>query len=96
MTTIKTTCGTCGDVELTPDDLALELDADGDAGSYRFVCPTCGELSRRPASARVVSVLLATGVAYEIVPSGPITEVEIDCFVTALDREPNPFRLLAG
>ncbi len=96
MTTIKTTCGTCGDVELTPADLALELDAAGDGGSYRFRCPDCGDVSRRPASARVVSVLLATGVVYEMVPTGPITEFEISGFVTALDREPNPFRLLAG
>lgn len=95
MTTIKTTCGSCGDVELTPDDLALELDADGDGGAYRFLCPTCGTTSRRPASARVVSVLLATGVVYEVIPSGPITEMEIGHFAAALDREPNPFRLLA-
>ena len=42
-----------------------------------------------------MNVLLATGVTYEILPSGPITETEISLFVHALEREPNPFRLLA-
>lgn len=95
MTTIKTTCGSCGDVELVPDDLFLELESNGDAGSYLFNCPSCADRVRRPASARVVNVLLATGVTYQVVPSGPITETEISLFVNALEHEPNPFRLLA-
>ncbi len=94
MTTIKTTCSRCGDVELTPHDLALELDPGEDRGTYRFTCPSCGEIERRPANARVVSVLLATGVVYEIVRTDPITEDEIESFVSALNTEPNPFRLL--
>lgn len=96
MTTIKTTCSRCGDVELTPMDLALELDATEETGSYRFKCPDCGETERRTANARVVSVLLATGVAYEVVRAEPITESEIDAFVSALDTEIDPFRLLAN
>jgi len=96
MTTIKTTCSTCGDVELTPDDLALELEPSEESGSYRFNCPVCGLVERRPANARVVSVLLATGVTYEVIRPDPITESEIDDFVTALNQESNPFRLLAN
>lgn len=95
MTTIKTTCGFCGDVELAADDLFLEIEPSGDSGSYLFTCPSCGDRVRRPASERVVNVLLATGVSYEILPSGPLTETEISLFVHALEREPNPFRLLA-
>ena len=96
MTTIKTTCSQCGDVELTPDDLALELEPSEETGVYRFSCPTCGQIERRPANARVVSVLLATGVTYEVVRPDPITEGEIDQFVTALNSEIDPFRLLAN
>ena len=96
MTTIKTTCSTCGDVELTPSDLALELDPNQEAGSYRFTCPECGTVQRRPANPRVVSVLLATGVAYEVVSNEPITETEISQFVSLLNREPDPVRLLAN
>lgn len=96
MTTIKTTCSRCGDIHLTPSDLALELTPASDEGSYRFTCPVCALLQRRPANARVVSVLLATGVAYDIVDDSPITEDEIERFAAALAAEPDPFRLLAG
>jgi protein tyrosine phosphatase (PTP) superfamily phosphohydrolase (DUF442 family) len=96
MTTIKTTCSRCGDVHLTPGDLALELAPSSDEGSYTFTCPVCEEFQRRPANARVVSVLLATGVKYQIVDDGPITEEEIRRFAAALDSEPDPFRLLTS
>lgn len=96
MTTIKTTCSHCGDVELAPDDLVLELDPNQSEGSYRFSCPECGDTQRRPANSRVVSVLLATGVAYEVMRLEPITEDEIEEFVVNLNREANPFRLLAN
>ncbi len=92
MTTIRTTCDRCGDVELTTEDVGLELVADGGEGRYRFSCPLCGRTQRRPASQRVVSILLATGVGYEIVGAGspgtsdPITEDEIAAFARALDQ----------
>ena len=96
MTTIKTTCTRCGDVQLTPADLALELTPSQDEGNYRFVCPTCATVQRRPANARVVSVLLATGVNYEVINPDPITEDEIAAFAAAIAAESDPFRLLAG
>ena len=96
MTTIKTTCTRCGDIHLTPDDVALELHPDGREGDYRFKCPTCTYLQRRPANSRVVSVLLATGVQFEVVNPDPITDQEIEAFSTALETEPDPLRLLAG
>ncbi len=94
MTTIKTTCIRCGDVQLTPEDLALELDPSEEMGNYRFACPTCSTVQRRPANARVVSVLLATGVGYSIIDPNPITEDEIGSFVAALETELEPVRLI--
>lgn len=96
MTTIKTTCGRCGDIHLTPDDVALELRPGGQEGDYRFTCPSCTEQQRRPANSRVVSVLLATGVTFEVINPDPITESEISAFADALESDPDPFRLLAG
>ncbi len=88
MTTIRTTCTRCGDVELTTADIGLELVAHGATGSYRFECPFCGVVQRRPANERVVSILLATGVTYEVVSTaGPITEDEISVFAKALDQD---------
>jgi hypothetical protein len=94
MTTIRTSCLLCGDVELVPTgdvelvptDLRLELLSSTGTGSYLFLCPHCDEEQRRPANHRVVSILLATGVAYEVVDHNPITEQEISDFSKALDR----------
>jgi hypothetical protein len=96
MTTIKTTCIRCGGIDLTPDDLALELHPGRREGDYCFRCPTCAESQRRPANPRVVSALLATGVSFEVINPSPITEIEIEAFVAALETEPDPLRLLTG
>ena len=86
MTTIRTSCILCGDVELVPPDLRLELLSPTGTGNYVFLCPHCEEEQRRPANHRVVSILLATGVAYEVVDDDPITEHEIVAFSRSLDR----------
>jgi hypothetical protein len=87
MTTIRTSCPLCGDVELAPADLSLRLAPCRGTGTYHFRCPHCEELRQRPASHRVVSILLATGVVYEVVDDGaPITEAEIRTFLAGLDQ----------
>ncbi len=97
MTTIRTTCEVCGDVELTTSDISLELQGSGAEGTYRYTCPSCLRIQRRPASARVVSILLATGVSYEIsIGTAPITEPEIALFVTMLDSDDWFGRLVAS
>jgi len=87
MTTIRTTCALCGDVELIPTELSLELTAMSGTGNYVFACPECGDEQRRPANHRIVSILLATGVAYEVLDDrGPITESEIARFTDDLEQ----------
>jgi hypothetical protein len=86
MTMIRTTCAVCGEVELIPGELRLELTALNGTGAYLFSCPSCGGEQRRPANHRVVSILLATGVAYEVLDDfDQITEAEIARFAAALD-----------
>jgi hypothetical protein len=89
MTTIKTTCDNCGEIHLGTSDISLELVRDGTEGRYRFVYPSCYAIQRRPASQRVVSILLATGVKYEITvsPVGKLTQDEVDRFVAMLDSD---------
>jgi predicted RNA-binding Zn-ribbon protein involved in translation (DUF1610 family) len=88
MTMIRTTCASCGEVELIPGELTLELTAVNGTGSYLFACPTCGDNQRRPANHRVVSILLATGVGYEVLDDPDvITEAEIRRFSVALDTD---------
>jgi predicted RNA-binding Zn-ribbon protein involved in translation (DUF1610 family) len=86
MTTIRTMCPACGEVELLPGELSLELTALSGTGSYLFECPSCGNQQRRPANHRVVSILLATGVGYEVIDDpDSITETEIARFSAALE-----------
>jgi hypothetical protein len=42
--TFRTTCPTCGEVDVEPEALFLSiLDEDATLGGYGFVCATCGE-----------------------------------------------------
>jgi hypothetical protein len=84
MTTVKTTCFSCGDIELEASALTLELTESRTTGRYRFTCPYCTNVRRRPANERVVAILLASGVAYELAPAS-VSEEEIAAFVAELD-----------
>ncbi|MGI9648311.1 MAG: hypothetical protein ACR2OI_07305 [Acidimicrobiia bacterium] len=84
MTTIKTTCSACGDVELAANDLVLELTPMDATGRYSFSCPFCESHQFRPANERVVAILLAVGVSY-IVGEEVVSEIEIKDFVDSLD-----------
>ena len=101
MTSIRTTCGACGDIELVPGDLWLELEANEAEGQYAFNCPYCENTERKPASQRVVTILLASGVRYEV-PDEPdaeedhISEAEIISFTDKLDQEDWSRHLEAG
>ena len=84
MTTIKTTCAACGDVELSSDELTLDLAPAMASGRYGFACPFCQVIQHRPANERVVAILLAIGVSYSVTDD-VVSETEIDQFVDSLD-----------
>jgi hypothetical protein len=55
-------------VRLRPGDLTVRLfGSDDEAGTYEFACPHCGDPVTRPASPRIVSLLISAGVRSEIV-----------------------------
>ena len=62
MTTIKTKCPTCGEVNMGPAGISLELPVDTDHGIYAFTCPECQAEVSKPASRKTVALLLAAGV----------------------------------
>src|SRR3546814_20380030 len=64
-TVIKASCGDCGDVELRVNDLRVRICGDADAGSYVFRCPSCRMSVVKPAEARIVDMLVASGVKLE-------------------------------
>ena len=88
MTRIRATCPLCGEVELKPEDVRLEIvrDAAGEVGegsSYRFPCPTCSEMVRKPADERIARMLATGGVAIAITQS----DFDVDELVGLLDEE---------
>lgn len=71
MTRIRATCPDCGEVELRPDDISLEIVRDdegdiGDGSAYHFSCPDCLLTVTKPADERVARLLLTGGVAVTV------------------------------
>ena len=62
MTTIKASCPTCGEVELTPADVSLVVCSHAPLSYYAFDCPGCTQEVRKPADDHVVSLLVSGGV----------------------------------
>jgi hypothetical protein len=65
MTTIKATCPTCGDVDLTPAQLRLVVASKPGLSYYSFSCGRCRDVVRRPAAEDVVKMLVSGGVTPE-------------------------------
>jgi predicted RNA-binding Zn-ribbon protein involved in translation (DUF1610 family) len=62
-TIVKTTCGHCGDVELSPAQLELRICTLPERSVYAFTCPTCEtEIVKPAADTRVVRLLTSVGV----------------------------------
>jgi hypothetical protein len=66
MTTIKASCPTCGEVELTPADVSLMVCSHAPMSYYAFTCVTCCEEIRKPADDHVVSLLVSGGVPAQV------------------------------
>ena len=62
MTTIKASCPSCGEVELTPPDVSLMVCSHAPLSYYAFTCPGCADEVRKPADDHVVSLLVSGGV----------------------------------
>lgn len=63
---IRASCPSCGDVELTTRDVRVLLCSTTYESSYAFQCPSCRVAVAKPAEARVVDVLLASGIALTV------------------------------
>lgn len=62
MTTIRTKCPDCGDVDLGADAITMSLAPGGDHGEYAFTCPACSMPVSKPANRRTAALLIAAGV----------------------------------
>jgi hypothetical protein len=66
MTTIKASCHSCGEIELTSDEVSLRVASHAPLSYYQFTCPTCHDLIRKPADDHIVSLLMSGGVKAEV------------------------------
>jgi hypothetical protein len=66
VTTIRANCPTCGDVQLTAEDLTVRVCADDERGSYCFRCPDCQQAVAKEASRRIVDLLVSSGVRMQV------------------------------
>ena len=62
MTTIRTTCPRCGEVDMGPDAISLSVRSNGREGSYRFTCPSCEDDVEKRADRKIVALLVSAGV----------------------------------
>jgi uncharacterized Zn finger protein len=95
--TIRASCPTCGDVELTSADVQVLVCTTTNEGSYAFRCPACRVAVAKPAETRVVEVLVSSGVRMstwelpaeldEIHAGAPITYDDLLDFHFALQQE---------
>ena len=65
MATIRASCPTCGDVELTTADVRVRVCLNDSHGDYRFRCPICHFTVVKGAEARTIDLLVASGVAMD-------------------------------
>jgi hypothetical protein len=62
MTSIRTNCPRCGEVEMRADVISLAVDPEAEEGVYSFVCPVCEDVVEKPADRKIVSLLRSVGV----------------------------------
>jgi predicted RNA-binding Zn-ribbon protein involved in translation (DUF1610 family) len=91
MTAIRIKCPTCGEVDLTPDEMSLFVAPSGDEASYSFTCPECSTEVDRPANRKTVALLIAAGV--ETTPWHPEEALELSFEDRSPDPDAPPFTL---
>ncbi|HXF35574.1 MAG TPA: hypothetical protein VNO17_00145 [Actinomycetota bacterium] len=62
MTTIRTTCPRCGEVDMGPEAILLSVRGNGREGTYRFTCPVCLDDVEKRADRKIVALLVSAGV----------------------------------
>jgi hypothetical protein len=72
MTSIRTNCPQCGEVEMRADVILLTVEPQSGEGTYSFVCPSCEGLVEKPADRKIVSLLKSVGV--DVAERGSPTE----------------------
>lgn len=64
--TIRASCPTCGDVELTSKDVTVLVCVTNNEGSYAFQCPRCRVAVSKNAEPKIVDLLVSSGVRMNV------------------------------
>ena len=104
--TIRASCPTCGDVELTSRDVIVRVCAADNGGSYAFRCPVCELAVAKQADPKIVDLLVSSGVRlavwqvpgemYEAHEGAPITYDDLLEFHYAIQEDGWFERLVAA
>jgi len=87
MTTIRTTCPRCGEVDMGPEAILLSVLHGGREGTYRFTCPTCLDGVEKRADRKIVALLVSAGV--DVSGRGEVEERTMPMF----EEEPEEQRI---
>jgi hypothetical protein len=71
MTSIRTNCPRCGEVEMEASLVLLTVQAGSGEGSYSFVCPVCEDLVQKAADRKIVELLRTAGVETAVASTEP-------------------------
>ena len=88
MTTIRTTCPRCGEVDMGPEAILLSVLHGGREGAYRFTCPTCFDAVEKRADRKIVALLVSAGV--DVTSRDDTRERTEPLFEDELERIPTP------
>jgi hypothetical protein len=104
--TVRASCPTCGDVELTTREVQVQVCSATDEGTYSFLCPACRLIVNKPAEQRVVELLMSAGVKVvnwslpselcELKSGPPISYDDLLAFHFELDSEGWLEHVIAG
>jgi predicted RNA-binding Zn-ribbon protein involved in translation (DUF1610 family) len=101
MTTIRTTCPRCGEVDMGPEAILLSVLQGGVEGTYKFVCPQCMDSVEKRADRKIVALLVSAGVdvdASRAQGAGEPARAQTELFddeIASLERRPEgpPFTI---
>ncbi|MFN2545049.1 MAG: hypothetical protein ABR600_10855 [Actinomycetota bacterium] len=89
MTTIRTTCPRCGEVDMGPEAIILSVLQGGVEGTYRFTCPSCMDDVEKRADRKIVALLVSAGVDVDASQDDADAQSELfDDEVASLERRP--------
>jgi hypothetical protein len=90
MTTIRTTCPRCGEVDMGPEAILLSVLQGGVEGTYRFECPSCMDAVEKRADRKIVALLVSAGVDVDS-SENESSEAQSELFddeIASLERKP--------